>query len=145
MDNVLAAGLMDKRKMALAEGDEGLQVKPVDLLVNKVTYPSGAAGATQGLKCGVRVLLTAKEDRVEAVKQHFRILGPGILSQPDPPVWFAFWLPGTTQFGIISLFSSEEERETRLASQAADARRANADNLALPPDIAMVDVVAAKF
>jgi len=146
MDAALAAGLMDKiGQMAFGEGEEGLSAKPVDILASKVVHPPGAEGVTHGVKCGVRVLLTAKEDRVEAVKRQLKIHHAGILAQQNTPVWVAFWFPGTIQFGIIALFSSEEDREARLAGPAAEAKRANADNLVVPSDIARVDVVAAKF
>ncbi|THH32693.1 hypothetical protein EUX98_g1544 [Antrodiella citrinella] len=140
LDNAIAADLMGKRQAFLVAGDEGMSLRAVELLAHKVKKPAGA-----GLKFGVRVLMTAKADRAEEVKQLLKDVETETVYASNPPVWFTFWFPGTTQCGIFALFTSEETREAFLTGPGADSRRANAPNLSHPSDIAKVDVIAAKF
>jgi len=142
----IAAALMGSRDALLVEGDEGVAIKPIELLAHKVTTSADASGVTRGLKCGLRVILTAKADKIDAVKEHLITVGTNALQEPNPPVWFGFWFPETNKFGILGLFPDEKAREERLSGPAANTMRANVQNLfEVPPEVVEVDVLASKF
>ncbi|THH30044.1 hypothetical protein EUX98_g4154 [Antrodiella citrinella] len=142
----IAAALMKNREALLVEGDAGVAIQPIQLLAHKVTKPAGdASGVTQGLQVGLRVIFTAKADKIDAVKEHLITVGKDTLEEDSPPLWFGFWFPGTNKFGILGL-GSEADREARLTGPAATKMRENSGGLFEgPPEVINVDIVAAKF
>ncbi|KAH8105331.1 hypothetical protein BXZ70DRAFT_904537 [Cristinia sonorae] len=141
LNGKVAAALMGNREALLVEGDEGVAIKPVEVLQHKV----GKLGEGKKLVCGLRVLMTANKDKVEDVKQHLINVGTKLLDEANPPVWYGFWFPDTAQFGIIGLFTSEAEREERLAGQTAVAMRFNELGIfESPPEVIKVNVLASS-
>lgn len=67
-----------------------------------------------------------------------------VRDEPATTAWFAIRL-GPTTFGVFDVFPDENGRRAHFAARAAAALRARASELlAQPPDIEMLDVLAAK-
>jgi len=147
IDNAHAApGMTAQRDALLVEGDEGLSVKPIELLGAKATRPPGGSGVTQGLTCGVRVLWTVTDDHAaEEVKGLMKDLGVKTQGMADPSVWYAFWFPGTNQFGVLALFDNEEKREAHTNARTTEAKQKYGDRLTSLPEAVYLEVLTAKF
>lgn len=72
LNGPIAAALMGK-KDELLSAQEGVAIKPIQLIAHKIKKPASASGVTQSLKTGVRVLFTAKPDKKEAVRKHLAV------------------------------------------------------------------------
>jgi quinol monooxygenase YgiN len=94
---------------------------------------------------GLLVTLEAKPGR-EADVQRFLEGGLAIVNQePDTTAWFAIRM-GPTTFGIFDVFPTDAGRQAHLQGRVAEALMAQADDLfATPPDIRLIDVLAAKL
>ncbi|TCD71052.1 hypothetical protein EIP91_000144 [Steccherinum ochraceum] len=149
LEGPIAQALMANRPTLLVEGDEGVAIKKVEVVASKVSKSSGvpASDVKQGLPVGFRVLLTAKADKVDEVKNFLKATGAKLQTESSGPnVWFSFQFPGTSQFGIIGLFVSEAERQERSSSEFATQMREKATELLEgPPDVYAISVVAARF
>ena len=90
------------------------------------------------------VKLVAKPDRAEDVAQFLAGALPLAESETFTPVWFAL-RADETNFYIVDAFASAGDRGKHLEGPIAAALMANADELlAEPPNIAPVDILAAK-
>lgn len=95
-------------------------------------------------KVGLLVRLEAKVGKEDAVEELLKS-GLGIvLNEPGTQTWYAF-KQGPTSFGIFDTFCDEEGRAAHLSGEVAKALIANASELlSQPPNIQMVDILAAK-
>ena len=93
---------------------------------------------------GLLVRLEAKPGK-EAQVSDFLESAVGVVgSEPATTAWFAIRV-GPTTFGIFDVFPDENGRRGHFAGRAAAALRTSASELlAQPPDIEMLDVLAAK-
>jgi quinol monooxygenase YgiN len=94
---------------------------------------------------GLLVTLEAKPGR-ESDVQTFLEGGLALVNEePETTAWFAIRM-GPTTFGIFDVFPSDAGRQVHLRGRVAEAlMRQAADLFASPPDIANVDVLAAKL
>jgi quinol monooxygenase YgiN len=94
---------------------------------------------------GLFVRLEAKPGK-EADVERFLEGGLALVNQePDTTAWFAIRM-GPTTYGIFDVFPSEAGRQAHLEGPVAEALMAQGSELfASPPDIARVDVLAAKL
>lgn len=60
---------MGNKDTLLIPGEEGVNIRFVDILASKVNKPAGGAGLNKGLQFGLTALLKAKESQVDAVKK----------------------------------------------------------------------------
>ena len=72
LNGPIAAALMGK-KDELLSAQEGVAIKPIQLIAHKIAKPASATGVTQSLKTGVRVLFTAKPDKKEEARKHLAV------------------------------------------------------------------------
>ncbi len=93
---------------------------------------------------GLLIRLEARPGK-EADLVHFLERGLEMVrDEPATTAWFAIRL-GPTTFGIFDVFPDENGRRGHFAGRAAAALRTSASELlAQPPDIEMLDVLAAK-
>lgn len=96
------------------------------------------------VKLGLLVRLEAKAGQESAVDELLKG-GLGIvLNEPGTRTWYAF-RTGPSSFGIFDTFEDEEGRAAHLSGEVAKALMAKASELlSQPPDIQMVDILAAK-
>jgi len=96
------------------------------------------------MKTGILALLTAKPGKEEAVAQ-LLIGAQGLaVAEPQTLTWYAF-RQGPATFGIFDTFADEAGRQAHLEGRIAAALMGQADELlAVPPDLRMIDVLAAK-
>ncbi|KAJ6532005.1 hypothetical protein B0H19DRAFT_867286, partial [Mycena capillaripes] len=133
----VAEALMANADTLLATGP---QIDSTVLLANKVI--EGSKDKTAGLGVGLRVLLTAKPDKVQAVKEFLISALPLVEAEAETLVWYALEFPGTDKFAIIDFFADDAGRNAHLKGKVAEALFANADTLlATPPDVVKVSVV----
>jgi quinol monooxygenase YgiN len=94
---------------------------------------------------GLLVTLEAKPGR-ESDVQTFLEGGLALINEePETTAWFAIRM-GPTTFGIFDVFPSDAGRQVHLQGRVAEALMGQAADLfASPPDIANVDVLAAKL
>jgi quinol monooxygenase YgiN len=94
---------------------------------------------------GLLVRLEAKSDKVADVE---RFLEGGLAivnEEPDTIAWFAIRM-GPRTYGIFDVFPSDEGRQAHLQGRVAEALMAQAPDLfSEPPDIAQIDILAAKL
>jgi quinol monooxygenase YgiN len=94
---------------------------------------------------GLLVRLEAKSDKVADVE---RFLEGGLAivnEEPDTIAWFAIRM-GPRTYGIYDVFPSDEGRQAHLQGRVAEALMAQAPDLfSEPPDIAQIDILAAKL
>ncbi|KAJ7761971.1 hypothetical protein DFH07DRAFT_903202 [Mycena maculata] len=134
----VAEALMANAATLLSEGPD---IASLNVFGNKVTGGNTAAG----LSVGLRVFLTAKPDKVQALREF--LLGELKLVQAEPttPVWYALQFGDSNKFAIVDFFANEEGRNAHLNGKAAKELFAHADELlATPPDIVKLNVVAAS-
>ncbi|KAJ7598039.1 hypothetical protein C8J56DRAFT_883339 [Mycena floridula] len=116
----------------------------IDILASKVV--SGAAGLTAGLVNGIRVLIQAKPEKVDAVRQFLINALPIVEAEPETLVWYAIEYPEKGTFGIVDFFPSEDGRNAHIGGKVAAALFASVDELFTgPPDLVKLDVLAAKL
>ncbi|KAF8901334.1 hypothetical protein CPB84DRAFT_1824689 [Gymnopilus junonius] len=114
-----------------------------EILAHKIT--KAGDGLQSGLTTGLRVTFTAKPDKKEIVSKFVADALPLAEAEPGTVSWYAIHWPGTDKFGIVDFFASDEAREAHLAGPIAAALIASIDeNLTGPPDIAKLEVLAAK-
>ncbi|KAJ6576719.1 hypothetical protein DFH09DRAFT_366412 [Mycena vulgaris] len=136
----VAEALMANAATLLSVGPE---IAQPTVLANKVV--GGNKSKTAGLGNGLRVLLTAKPDKVQAVKEFLISAVPLVEAESETLVWYALEFPGTNGFAIVDFFADEAGRNAHLTGKVAEALFANADALlASPPDIVKFDVLAAS-
>ncbi|KAF7336780.1 Antibiotic biosynthesis monooxygenase [Mycena venus] len=136
----IAEALMANADALLAAGPE--IAKPT-ILANNIGDPSKIKAG--GLRNGLRVLLQAKSDKVQAVKEFLTGALPLVEAEPETLAWYALEFPGTKQFAIIDFFADDAGRNAHLTGEVAKALFANAEELlSSPPDIKKITVVAAN-
>ena len=69
----VAAALMKNKETLLVPGNEGVNIRFVDILASKVIKPTPAEGLSKGLQAGLSVLLKAKDSQVDAVKKFLTV------------------------------------------------------------------------
>jgi len=136
----IAEALMANADALLVAGPE--IAKPT-ILANNVGEPSKIKA--EGLRLGLRVLLQAKPDKVQAVKEFLTGALPLVEAEPETLAWYALEFPGTNQFAIVDFFANAAGRQAHLDGKVAEALFANADALlASPPDVKKISVIAAS-
>ncbi|KAJ7285178.1 hypothetical protein C8J57DRAFT_1290633 [Mycena rebaudengoi] len=137
----VADALMANASTLLSSGPEIIRT---NVLANKVT--EGDKSRTTGLTVGLRALLTAKPDKVQAVKDFLISLLPIVGTESGTRVWYALQFDGTNEFSLWDFFESDVGRHAHINGKAAAAVFASAEELfASPPDVAMFDVVVASI
>ena len=97
------------------------------------------------VKTALFVRLEAKPGREQEVEAFLMGGLPLVEAEPATIAWFGLRL-GPSTFGIGDTFPDEAGRQAHLAGKVAEALMAKAaDLLARPPEIAHVDVLAAKL
>ncbi|KAJ7650536.1 hypothetical protein FB45DRAFT_888044 [Roridomyces roridus] len=107
-----------------------------DIMSNNILAKKVVEGAK--VSVGLRVLLTAKPEKVDEVRVPHR-------SEPGTLAWYAIEFPGTNKFGIVDFFADETGRNAHIGGKVAEVLFANADAMLVmisPPDLTKVDVVA---
>ena len=96
------------------------------------------------ITCGLFVRLEAKPGKERAVAD-FLAAGLEMTNrEATTPIWFALQLSPTT-FGVFDAFAREEDRQTHLAGNMANALMSRVDELlARPPSIEFLDILAMK-
>ncbi|KAJ7928824.1 hypothetical protein B0H13DRAFT_1966372 [Mycena leptocephala] len=136
----IAEALMANADALLSKGPE---IAKTNVLANKVV--EGSKSKTAGLGVGLSVLLTAKPDKVQAVKEFLIGALPLVEAEAQTLVWYALEFPGTNQFAIVDFFADEAGRNAHLTGKVAEALFANVDTLlASAPDVVKLSVVAAN-
>ncbi|KAF8951614.1 hypothetical protein BDZ97DRAFT_1909847 [Flammula alnicola] len=136
----VASALMANAPKLLSPAPE---IGELEVLASKVKASGG--GKTGGLSLGLRVIIEAKPEKVQTVKDFLIGALPIVEGEPETPVWYAIHFPGTNKFGIVDFFASEGGRAAHLAGKVAAALFASVDELLTgAPDVVMVDVLAAK-
>jgi quinol monooxygenase YgiN len=86
----------------------------------------------------------AKPGKQQAVEDFLKSALPLAQAEPATITWYAIKL-GPSTFGIFDTFPDDAGRQAHLAGPIAAALMANAaELLAEPPDLKMIDVLAAK-
>jgi quinol monooxygenase YgiN len=94
---------------------------------------------------GILATLKAKPGKEAEVEQFLKSALPLANQEAGTTVWFALRMDRNT-FGIFDAFADQSGREAHLSGPIAAALMAKAkDLLAEPPDLKMVDVLAAKL
>jgi quinol monooxygenase YgiN len=96
------------------------------------------------MKLGICALLEAKPGKEDAVAA--LLAGAVALAREESGTitWYAF-RSGPRSFGIFDTFADEAGRKAHLEGRIAQALLGKADELlAVPPDIRLVDLLAAK-
>jgi len=125
---------------------EPVDIRQVEVLASKVEKVAVASDKKAGLSVGLRVLIEAKPEKVQTVRDFLTNALPLVDEEPFTPVWYAIYLPGTNTFGIVDFFASEAGRDAHLAGKVAAALFSSVDELLTgTPDVVKVDVLAAKI
>ncbi|TFK35172.1 hypothetical protein BDQ12DRAFT_635406 [Crucibulum laeve] len=136
----IAEALMAKAPKLLSPAPE---IGQVEVLASKVK--SSSDGKTAGLSVGLRVLIEAKPEKTQALKDFLISALPLVEEESETLVWYAIHFTGTNKFGIVDFFPNEGGRSAHIKGKVAAALFASADELLMgAPDIAKVDVQAAK-
>lgn len=94
---------------------------------------------------GLLVTLQAKPGKEDELAAFLAGALPLAENEPSTTAWFAIQI-SPTSFGIFDVFPDDAGRQAHLAGPIAAALMARApDLLVSPPDIAKVDVLAAKL
>jgi quinol monooxygenase YgiN len=94
---------------------------------------------------GLIVRLEAKSGQEDAVAAFLRDALQLVEDEGQTVAWFAI-RSGASSFAIVDAFPDDDGRQAHLNGQVAAALLARADELlAAPPEIAHVDVLAAKL
>ncbi|KAF7375813.1 Antibiotic biosynthesis monooxygenase [Mycena sanguinolenta] len=117
-------------------------INKANVLASKVQ--NGDGSLTEGLSVGLRVNFTAKEDKVQDVRDFLTNALTLVEAEPDTLFWYAVEFNGTCVFSIVDFFASEKGREEHLNGKVAAALFAQADMLFTgQPDIVKFDVLSA--
>lgn len=96
------------------------------------------------MKLGILALLEAKPGKEAALAALLEGAQSLAREENHTVVWYAF-RAGPRSFGIFDAFDNEAGRKAHLEGRIAQALLGRADELlASPPDLRMVDVLAAK-
>ncbi|KAJ6513026.1 hypothetical protein C8R45DRAFT_962188 [Mycena sanguinolenta] len=135
----IAAALMENAGALLAAGPE---IKEAVVLADNIT---GSLEAGR-LSVGLRVLLTAKPEKVQSLREFLVSALPLVEAELETLAWYAVEFPGSNQFAIIDFFADEAGRTAHLNGKVAAALFANADTLlATAPDVKKVSLIAADI
>ncbi|HEX6974908.1 MAG TPA: antibiotic biosynthesis monooxygenase [Vicinamibacterales bacterium] len=94
---------------------------------------------------GLFVRLEAQPGKEAELEQFLQSALPLVNNEPGTTAWFALKF-GPSSFGIFDAFPNEAGRQAHLAGQVAAALLARARELLIaPPDIGLVDTLAAKL
>lgn len=94
---------------------------------------------------GLLATLNAKPGKESELAEFLTGALPLAEQEPDTTSWFAIKIDDST-YGIFDVFPGDEGRQAHLAGPIAAALMERADELlSSPPDIKMVDVLAAKL
>jgi len=138
----IPAALMENAPRLLIGGPK-LEEIVSEVLAHKVN--KAGEGLKSGLTTGIRALFTAKPEKKEVVRKFLIDALPLAEAETGTVSWYAIHWPGTDNFGIVDFFSSDEAREAHLQGPIAAALVASVEaNFTGPPDIAKLEVVAAK-
>ncbi|ALP67673.1 MULTISPECIES: putative quinol monooxygenase [Paraburkholderia] len=97
------------------------------------------------VKTALFVRLEAKPGKEQEVEAFLMGGLPLVEAEPATIAWFGLRL-GPSTFGIFDTFPDEAGRQAHLAGKVAEALMAKAADLfARPPEIARIDVLAAKL
>jgi quinol monooxygenase YgiN len=100
---------------------------------------------SKNVALGILATLKAKPGKEAEVEQFLKSALPLANQEAGTTVWFALRMDRNT-FGIFDAFADQSGREAHLSGPIAAALMAKAkDLLAEPPDLKMVDVLAAKL
>ncbi|KAJ6478981.1 hypothetical protein C8R45DRAFT_833064 [Mycena sanguinolenta] len=117
-------------------------INNANVLASKVQ--NGDGSLTEGVTVGLRVNFTAKEDKVQDVRDFLTNALTLVEAEPDTLFWYAVEFNGTCVFSIVDFFASEKGREEHLNGKVAAALFAEADMLFTgQPDIVKFDVLSA--
>ncbi|KAJ7650056.1 hypothetical protein FB45DRAFT_886796 [Roridomyces roridus] len=137
------AHLSGKVAEALMANAGALLAAGPDIMSNNILANKVVEGAKVGV--GLRVLLTAKPEKVDEVREFLTGALPLVEAEPGTLVWYAIEFPGTNKFGIVDFFADETGRNAHIGGKVAEALFANADAMLVsPPDLVKVDVVASS-
>jgi len=115
----------------------GPQINKAEVLASKVQKAD--------VKVGLRVLVEAKPDKVEDVKNFLISALPLVNEETLTPQWYAVKLEGSNVFGIFDFSESEEGRQAHLNGQVAAALFSKVDEFFVKtPEVVTVDVVASR-
>ncbi|KAJ8507406.1 hypothetical protein ONZ45_g10227 [Pleurotus djamor] len=141
----IAAAMMAQAPTLLAKDPV---VMPTTYLASKIVVPPEAIRSTltAGLTCGIQVMLYAKPDKVNELKDFLIGALPLVEAEPETLVWYAVEFPDKPgAFAIIDAFPSEEGRKAHLEGKVAAALFGPGKALlAEDPAVEMFTVVAAK-
>lgn len=94
---------------------------------------------------GLIVRLEAKSGQEDALATFLAEALPLVQDEPGTVAWFAV-RSGPSSFAIVDAFPDDDARQQHLNGRVAAALLARADELlTAPPEIAQVDVLAAKL
>jgi quinol monooxygenase YgiN len=100
---------------------------------------------SKNVALGILATLKAKPGKEAEVEQFLKSALPLANQEAGTTVWFALRMDRNT-FGIFDAFADQSGREAHLSGPIAAALMAKAKELlAEPPDLKMVDVLAAKL
>ncbi|KAJ4485202.1 hypothetical protein J3R30DRAFT_3654770 [Lentinula aciculospora] len=138
----IAKALMDNASELL---DVSPEIGQLNVLVSLIRPISGG-GSTAGVTKGLRVLFTAKPDKVDAVRDFLKSAIPLVEAEPQTTYWYAVEFPGTNTFGVIDFFPDDTGRGAHVAGKVAAALFGSAEELLTgAPDLIKLDVIAAKI
>jgi len=96
------------------------------------------------VKVGILARLEAKPGKEQEVANFLSSALPLAQAELDTITWYAIQI-GPSTFGIFDTFPADVGRQAHLAGPIAAALMANAaDLLSEPPDLKMIDILAAK-
>ncbi|KAJ3751018.1 hypothetical protein DFH05DRAFT_1469563 [Lentinula detonsa] len=137
----IAKALMDNASVLL---DVSPEIGHVNVLVSSVK-PIKEGGPTAGVTKGLRVLFTAKSDKVDVVRDFLKSAIPLVEAEPETTYWYALEFPGTNTFGVVDFFPDDTGRGAHVAGKVAAALFGSAEELLTgAPELVKLDVIAAK-
>lgn len=129
------AAALGQNASSLLSGSPNIQV--AEILASLVRKGEG--------KVGLRVLATAKADKVAEVEKFLKSAVPLVEAEPLTVQWFTFKLAGTNTFGIVDFFEGDEGRNAHLKGKVAEALFAKAEEFfESTPEVVLVNVVAGR-
>ncbi|KAI0808269.1 hypothetical protein C8Q74DRAFT_125978 [Fomes fomentarius] len=141
----VAEALIANSDKLLAKGPD-IPAGAFNILASKLPPSAPQADVKKGLAVGLRVLIKAKQDQVQNVREFLQGALPLVEAEPETPVWYAIEFPGTNVFGIIDFFPSQGGLDAHLKGKVAEALFANVDRLLEgAPDVVTLEVLAVKL
>ncbi|TBU26908.1 hypothetical protein BD311DRAFT_789496 [Dichomitus squalens] len=118
-----------------------------NLLASKIKPLAGVeSDFKKGLTVGLRVLVKAKPEQIDAVREFLQGALPLVEAEPETPVWYAIEFPGTNVFGIVDFFATQGGLDAHLKGKVAEALFANVDKLLVEaPEVITTEVLAVKI